>query len=42
VFVSIGAAAGGFPLFWTLFVPLAAAVLIALAFALARRPAAPA
>ena len=42
IFVSIGAAAGGFPLFWTLFVPLAAAVLIALAFALARRPAAPA
>jgi hypothetical protein len=41
-FVSIGAAAGGFPLFWTLFVPLAAAVVIALAFALARRPAAPA
>ena len=34
--------AGGLPLFWTLFVPLAAAVLIALAFALARRPAAPA
>lgn len=41
-FVSVGAAAGGFPLFWTLFVPLAAAVLIALAFSLARRPAAPA
>jgi hypothetical protein len=42
VLISIGAAAGGLPLFWTLFVPLAAAVLIALAFALARRPAAPA
>ena len=41
-FVSIGAAAGGFPLFWTLIVPLLAAVVIALAFALARRPAAPA
>jgi hypothetical protein len=38
--VSIGAAAGGLPLFWTLLVPLAAAVLIALSFALARRPAA--
>ena len=41
-FVYVGAAAGGFPLFWTLVVPLLAAVLIALAFALARRPAAPA
>ena len=29
--ISIGAAAGGLPLFWTLIVPLAAAVLIALA-----------
>jgi hypothetical protein len=38
----VGAAAGGFPLFWTLIVPLVAAVVIALAFALARRPAAPA
>jgi hypothetical protein len=36
--VSIGAAAGGLPLFWTLVVPLAVAVLIALSFALARRP----
>ncbi len=42
VLISIGAAAGGLPLFWTLLVPLGAAVLIALAFALARRPAAPA
>ncbi len=37
--VSIGAAAGGLPLFWTIVVPLAAAVLIAMSFALARRPA---
>jgi hypothetical protein len=36
--VSIGAAAGGLPLFWSILVPLAAAVLIALSFALARRP----
>ena len=41
VLVSLGAAAGGLPLFWTILVPLASAVLIALAFALARRPAAP-
>ncbi len=40
--VSIGAAAGGLPLFWTIVVPLAAAVLIAMSFAVARRPAAPA
>jgi hypothetical protein len=37
--VSIGAAAGGFPLFWSIVVPLAAAVLIALSFAVARQPA---
>ena len=37
--VSIGAAAGGLPLFWTIIVPLAAAVLIAMSFALAKRPA---
>jgi len=36
--VSIGAAAGGLPLFWTIAVPLAAAVLIAMSFAVARRP----
>ena len=36
--VSIGAAAGGLPLFWTIIVPLAAAVLIAMSFAVARRP----
>jgi hypothetical protein len=40
--VSIGAAAGGLALFWTFLVPLAAAVVIALSFALARRPTAPA
>ncbi len=40
--VSIGAAAGGLPLFWTIVVPLAAAVVIAMGFALARRPAPPA
>lgn len=37
--VSIGAAAGGLPLFWTIVVPLASAVLIAMSFAIARRPA---
>ncbi len=36
--VSVGAAAGGLPLFWTIIVPLAAAVLIAMSFALAKRP----
>jgi hypothetical protein len=36
--VSIGAAAGGLPLFWSIVVPLAAAVLIAMSFAVARRP----
>jgi len=36
--VSIGAAAGGLPLFWTIVVPLAVAVVIALSFAVARRP----
>jgi len=40
--VSLGAALGGFPLFWTLFVPLAAAILIALSFAVARQHTAPA
>jgi hypothetical protein len=40
--VSIGTAAGAFALFWTLVVPLAAAVVIALGFALARRTSAPA
>jgi hypothetical protein len=39
VLVSIGAAAGGFALFWLIVVPLAAAALIALSFAIARRPA---
>jgi hypothetical protein len=40
--VSLGAALGGLPLFWTIFVPLAAAILIALSFAVARQHAAPA
>jgi hypothetical protein len=38
VLVSLGALAGSLALFWTLVVPLAAAVLVALGFALARRP----
>ena len=38
--VSLGTAAGGLPLFWTIVVPLAAAVVIALGVALARRPSA--
>ena len=37
--VSIGAALGGVPLFWSILIPLAAAVLIAMSFAVARRPA---
>jgi hypothetical protein len=39
ILVSLGTIGGAFPLFWTILVPLAAAVLIALSFALARRPA---
>jgi hypothetical protein len=35
--VSIGAAMGGLPLFWTLVVPLAIAVVIALSFSIARQ-----
>jgi hypothetical protein len=35
--VSIGAAAGGLPLFWTILVPIAVAAVIACSFALARR-----
>lgn len=38
--VSIGAAAGGFPLFWTLIVPVAVAAVIASSIALARRASA--
>jgi len=40
--VSIGAVVGGLPLFWTLLVPVAVAVVIACSVALARRGAAPA
>ena len=35
--VSVGAAAGGFALFWLIIVPLAAAVVIALSVAIARQ-----
>jgi hypothetical protein len=37
--VSLGAALGGLPLFWTLLVPVAVAVIVACSVALARRPA---
>ena len=37
--VTIGALGGGFPLFWTLLVPIAVAAVIACSFALARRTA---
>ncbi|HEX4747365.1 MAG TPA: hypothetical protein VFU99_10850 [Gaiellaceae bacterium] len=37
--VSVGAALGGLPLFWTLLVPIAVAAVIACSIALARRPA---
>src|SRR3990172_4943020 len=40
--VSIGAAAGGLPLFWTIIVPVAVAAIIACTIALARRTSAPA
>jgi hypothetical protein len=40
--VSVGAVLGGLPLFWTLLVPIAVAVVIASSIALARRSAAPA
>ncbi len=39
VVLSFGAFVGGFPLFWTLVVPIAVAALIACSIALARRPA---
>lgn len=37
--VSLGAAMGGLPLFWTLVVPVAVAAVVACSIALARRPA---
>ena len=37
--VSVGAAAGGLPLFWTLLVPVAVAAVVACSFAVARRQA---
>jgi hypothetical protein len=40
--ISIGAAAGGLPLFWTIIVPVAVATVVGCTVALARRPAAPA
>jgi hypothetical protein len=40
--VSIGAVLGGLPLFWTLIVPIAVALVIACSVRLARRPATPA
>jgi len=40
--ISIGAVAGGLPLFWTLLVPIAVAAVIASSIALARRGPAPA
>ena len=39
VLVSLGAALGGLPLFWTLLVPVAVAAVIACSVALARRAA---
>lgn len=35
--VSVGAAGGGLPLFWTILVPLVVALVIALSFVIARR-----
>lgn len=40
--VSVGASIGGLPLFWTVIVPLASAVVIASSIALARQRSAPA
>jgi hypothetical protein len=37
--VSLGAAVGGLPLFWTLLVPIAVAAIVACSIALARRAA---
>ena len=39
--VAVGAAAGAFPLFWLIVVPLAAAVVIALSVTIARQASAP-
>jgi hypothetical protein len=39
ILVSLGAAIGGLPLFWTLLVPVAVAAVIACSIALARRAA---
>jgi hypothetical protein len=39
ILVSVGAAAGAFPLFWLLIVPVAAAVVIALSVSIARQAA---
>ena len=38
VLIAIGAIAGGIALLWTILVPLAAAILVALSFSLSRRP----
>jgi hypothetical protein len=40
ILASVGAAAGAFPLFWLIVVPLAAAVVIALSVAIARQTSA--
>jgi hypothetical protein len=40
--VSLGASIGGLPLFWTVIVPVAAAVIVASSIALARQSSAPA
>ena len=40
--ISVGAVLGGLPLFWTLLVPIAVAVVIACSVRLARRPPTPA
>jgi hypothetical protein len=40
ILASVGAAAGGFALFWLIIVPLAAAVVIALSVAIARQTSA--
>jgi hypothetical protein len=39
VLVSVGAAAGGLALFWTIIVPVAVAAIVGCSIALARRPA---
>jgi hypothetical protein len=37
VLVSVGAAAGGFPLFWTILVPIVGAIVVALSISIARQ-----